>query len=257
MYSIVLMMALTNNSASPEAFTDEKPVNQTRYGNHLRTEAERGRRGGGCCGGGGGCSGYGGGCSGGGYYGGGRGGRRAYYGYGGNYNNGGYYGAPAYAQSFYGTPAYAQSFDQGFQQPIRGDYQSFYAGPADRQQSMPARLMVFIQPDAQLTIDDTTTSAMGPIREFQSPPLQPGKEYSYTLKAQVRGADGQPRTVTKQVNVGAGMVTQATLDGRNVGADQDRRDNNRRDENRRDDNRQNDNRRQENRPEKINRIPQQ
>jgi uncharacterized protein (TIGR03000 family) len=188
MYSIVLMMALTNNGANPEAPVAEVG-SKARYGNHLQTEQYRGRRRG-CCGGG--CSGYGGCSGGGGCYGGG-GGRRGY----------------AYDYAPEGYYAYDQA--PGMQ---ARDYQAFYAGPNDRDRDMPARLQVFLPPQARLTIDGTTTQQTGSSRDFETPTLRAGKNFTYTLRAEVPGMDGQPQTITKKVDVRAGMVTQTVMDPR-------------------------------------------
>lgn len=47
----------------------------------------------------------------------------------------------------------------------------------------PARIRVFIPAPAQLTIDDALTSQTGEERVFVTPPLQPGRKFTYTLKA--------------------------------------------------------------------------
>jgi uncharacterized protein (TIGR03000 family) len=209
MYSIVLMMALTNNGANPEV-----PVAQAgpkaSYGNQLQTEQYRGRRRG-CCGGGGGCYGGGGGCSGGGgCYGGGGGGRRGY--------------------AYDAAPGGYYAYDQGYPQGMVGanmqqqDYQAFYAGPEDRDRDMPARLQIFLPPQARLTIDGTTTQQTGSSREFESPSLRAGKSFTYTLRAEMPGPDGQAQTITRKVNVRPGMVTRTVLDMRAARNDRDRDD---------------------------------
>jgi uncharacterized protein (TIGR03000 family) len=79
---------------------------------------------------------------------------------------------------------------------------------------MPARIVVFTHPDARLTIDGTNTQQMGNVREFESPALKAGREFTYTLRAQMPGPDGQMQTVTRKVNVRPGMVTRTVLDPR-------------------------------------------
>ena len=44
-------------------------------------------------------------------------------------------------------------------------------------------LDVHLPPSAELWFDDTRTNLKGPYREFETPPLAPGKTYAYTLKA--------------------------------------------------------------------------
>ncbi|MGE3804993.1 MAG: TIGR03000 domain-containing protein [Gemmataceae bacterium] len=47
----------------------------------------------------------------------------------------------------------------------------------------PAQLRVFLPPDATLEIEGYTPKATGTERLFESPPLEPGKNYFYTLRA--------------------------------------------------------------------------
>jgi uncharacterized protein (TIGR03000 family) len=43
-------------------------------------------------------------------------------------------------------------------------------------------------------------------RQFLSPPLPPGRTFSYTLRAVWTGRDGRPVEVTRVVQVGAGKA---------------------------------------------------
>lgn len=47
----------------------------------------------------------------------------------------------------------------------------------------PARLKVYLPADAVLHVDGAQTQATGEIRNFVSPPLQPGRKFVYTLRA--------------------------------------------------------------------------
>ena len=54
------------------------------------------------------------------------------------------------------------------------------------------------------------TSSTSALRTFVTPPLDPAKAYSYTLKAEaVR--DGRTVSTTKEITVRAGQETDATL----------------------------------------------
>lgn len=181
------------------------------------------------CGGGyasGGCSGYGGG---GGYaYGG---------GYGGHYAGlSGWSGASTYAGSYgitlpggwsqnmttqYGSfgPTYTS---QGVVMPYvqgsaPGAYQAYYAGDQGGAAGNAATLIVEMPADARLTIDGTETQQRGQTRTFVTPPLQPGKEYTYTLKAS--GSGGQD--ASKQVTVRPGQETRVSLDMNNRNRSED------------------------------------
>ena len=138
------------------------------------------------------------------------------------------------------APGGYYAYDQGANAPgmmqPQQDYQAFYAGPDDRDRDMPARLQVFLPPQARLTIDGTRTEQTGSSREFETPSLRAGKNFVYTLRAEVPGPDGQPQTITKKVNLRSGMVTRTVMDMRAVRNDRD-----------------GDNRREERRPEESGR----
>jgi uncharacterized protein (TIGR03000 family) len=50
-------------------------------------------------------------------------------------------------------------------------------------EAKPAKLIVRLPANAKLVIDDTATKSTGSVRSFETPPLEVGKKYSYTLKA--------------------------------------------------------------------------
>jgi uncharacterized protein (TIGR03000 family) len=152
----------------------------------------------GCYGGGYGCRGGGYGCYGGGYgcYGGGYGCHGGGYGcsagYGGAGCCGGYGGRPA-APPVPPAPAPTEK--------PKGEA----LGPA------PATIIVGLPAGATLTIDDTPTSTTSANRVFQTPPLQGGYEYFYTLKAEAM-QDGKPVQVTNRITVRAGETTRVRLE---------------------------------------------
>jgi len=150
---------------------------------------------------------------GGGFYGG--------YGYGG-YGYGGY-GYPSYGYGYSQPYYYDSGFGYGYSQPyydstyMTPSYntagysnfnntmptQSFYQGPNGQQGVM---LTVTVPaPDAQLWVGDTPlTQQTGTERVFQSPPLSPGSNYYYTLKARWM-ENGQPVERERTVNVQPGQ----------------------------------------------------
>jgi uncharacterized protein (TIGR03000 family) len=150
----------------------------------------------GCYGGGYGChGGYGYGCYGGGYgcYGGG-------YGcYGGGYGDG-YYGGGS--GGWFGQPA-----------PM-GPMGPTPMKPEDKKPvgevSAPATLIVNLPAEAKLLVDGNVTKSTSSERVFVSPALIPGQLYNYTLTAQFT-RDGLPVTVTKTVQVRAGLETRVTI----------------------------------------------
>jgi uncharacterized protein (TIGR03000 family) len=65
-------------------------------------------------------------------------------------------------------------------------------------------LQVKLPADAILFIEEYRTRATGELRRFQSPPLTPGKQFTYTLKATWK-EDGKDKTVTRDIKVRAGQ----------------------------------------------------
>jgi uncharacterized protein (TIGR03000 family) len=174
MYSIVLMMALTGSADAPA------------LGHHGC---------GGCCGGCYGCSGcYGccGGCYGGGYV------------YSGCYGScyGGCWGGYMMPAAPAGAP---EKPPEKMPKPTDGkDKKDEASVPA------PATIVVSLPADAKLAIDDHLTASTSEARVFVSPELAPGKDFTYTLKAEIM-RDGQKLTATERVSVRAGQETRVSL----------------------------------------------
>jgi uncharacterized protein (TIGR03000 family) len=122
-----------------------------------------------------------------------------YRGYGYGYSPGYYYATPTYAVNplsyYYATPA--------VQTPMTRVDQSFYSGPEAAQQF--ATLTVVVPTaDAQLWFGDTAMTQQGTQRVFQSPALEQGKNFTYTIKARWM-ENGQAVDRQRQVNVQAGQ----------------------------------------------------
>jgi uncharacterized protein (TIGR03000 family) len=194
MYSVVLLAALTTSVDLPDR-------GGCRGG---------GRRGGGCCGCYGGGMGYGyGGCMGMGMgmgYGGCMGMGMGYGGCMGMGYGGGCMGMGGYGMGLMGGGMILQGATQQSGEKIK-------TAPKGKDESMlpaPATIVVELPADAKLLIDNAATNSTGGSRAFQSPTLSPGKDYHYTLKAEVV-RDGKPVQVERVVDVKAGQITQVTL----------------------------------------------
>jgi len=74
----------------------------------------------------------------------------------------------------------------------------------------PARIIVKVAEGATLTVDGHATKSTAAVRTFQSPALQPGRTFTYTLQAEVV-KDGEKVVVTKKVEVEAGKTTNVDL----------------------------------------------
>ena len=74
----------------------------------------------------------------------------------------------------------------------------------------PATIVVSLPADAKLMIDDEATTSTSAQRVFVSPNLPKGKEFHYTLKAEIV-VNGKPTVVTERVAVKAGEESRITL----------------------------------------------
>jgi uncharacterized protein (TIGR03000 family) len=94
--------------------------------------------------------------------------------------------------------------------PIAGDTtSSMYYNP-DPNAGRRATIVVHMPADAKLTVDGKATRATSAVRRFVTPPLESGQGYHYILKAEI-DRDGEPRAVTKRVDVRAGGNEEVTL----------------------------------------------
>jgi len=147
-------------------------------------------------------------------------------GYGLSYGNPGYMSGYGYGYNpWYGSSGYSVPQWTGQTNPYAyGQYNVMpgynYSVPSDAaalgQQSgvtqamyqsgnAPARVMVIVPaPDAQVFFGDTATQQTGTaMREFVSPPLEPGKQFQYEIRAQWKQGD-QSKEEKKTVDVQAG-----------------------------------------------------
>jgi uncharacterized protein (TIGR03000 family) len=70
--------------------------------------------------------------------------------------------------------------------------------------SRPALIDVFLPAEATLAFQGVSTSQTGAAREFQSPPLEPGRTYTYDVRATWKSDDGQEVTRNRRLTVRAG-----------------------------------------------------
>ena len=214
MYSVVLMVALTSGSATPDWH---------RYG--------------GCCGCYSGCYGCGGGCYGGCY---GCGGGCFGGGYGDGHDDG--YGAPPSPGSMvpgdgmighgdgYGAPTYPGSIvpGNGMIAPGTGVYPGSTGTPTGQPLGTPtenkgkdrdkngqgmlsatkAQLVVELPAGAKLFVDDIPVKATEGLRTFDTPALEPGQPYYYMVRIEMM-QDGKPVSETRRIIVRAGQVSRA------------------------------------------------
>jgi uncharacterized protein (TIGR03000 family) len=81
----------------------------------------------------------------------------------------------------------------------------------EKEINAPATIQVSLPADAKLTIDDAATTSTSANRTFATPTLETGKEFFYTLTAEVV-RDGKTYTATRRVAVKAGELTNVNIE---------------------------------------------
>ncbi len=71
----------------------------------------------------------------------------------------------------------------------------------------PATIVVTLPAEAKLSVDGTATTSTSDRRVLQTPVLETGSDYVYTLRAEVV-RDGQTMVETQQITVRAGETTE-------------------------------------------------
>lgn len=117
----------------------------------------------------------------------------------------GYGYAPDY---YYATPGYAVNPTYYYAQPAvitppARAVQSFYSGPEEAQQ-VAAVTVVVPTADTQVWFGNTPTTQQGMERLFHSPALEPGKNFTYNVKARWT-ENGKAVERERQVRVQAGQ----------------------------------------------------
>lgn len=124
--------------------------------------------------------------------------------YGYNYYPYSYYGSGR--STFFGPPdIYANG------EGVPSEVRSFYPPDAAVNVAAPvATVRLYVPADAQVWFDGSATKQTGSGRAFTSPPLEPGKTYSYDVKAQWI-EDGKTVVKTRTVTVQAGRTTEVDM----------------------------------------------
>src|SRR5262249_17728011 len=85
------------------------------------------------------------------------------------------------------------------------------------QESATATIALTLPDDATLMFDDHATRQTGPTRTFNTPPLPPGRDFTYDLRVSVV-RDGRTVSRTARVIVQAGQTTDVDLRGVDMSA---------------------------------------
>ncbi len=132
------------------------------------------------------------------------------YGYSGGYapSYGGYSYAPSTGYIEQGGIPGTAYIDQGNPgvalAPADSSRESLYYGPEAADNT--ARLRILVPANAKVWVGGQETGQSGQEREFGSPPLTPGKSYTYEVKARWMQA-GEPKEQTRKVKVIANRTT--------------------------------------------------
>jgi len=128
---------------------------------------------------------------------------RPYYGYGalgyGGLGYGGYGGYGGYAP-YYGGPAYAS-----YAAPVTDPGYIAPAVASNPQESPDnaAHLQFNVPEGAEVWFDSTLTKQTGSVREYTSPPLSPGRRFTYKISVRYRDANGKEINDTRPIHVRA------------------------------------------------------
>jgi uncharacterized protein (TIGR03000 family) len=103
--------------------------------------------------------------------------------------------------AYYGSSEDATPYDSG-------GYSSLTPSPPGYQSAPPAadnaaQVTLTVPPGARVSFGGAPTTSTGPVREYVSPALTPGKQYAYEVQARWND-NGQEVTQTQQVEVSAG-----------------------------------------------------
>jgi uncharacterized protein (TIGR03000 family) len=140
-----------------------------------------------------------------------------------NGSNWSYYGtsggSSSYAPSAYSGPA-ATPEGYSYAAPSADYYDGAYAnrplapnnysyGAYSPSAENVASIRLAVPADARVWFDNKATNQRGQTRDFQSPPLAPGRQYVYDVKVSWRDKDGKEITRTRQLSLSANSAVSA------------------------------------------------
>src|SRR5262249_6232093 len=100
------------------------------------------------------------------------------------------------------------TYDSTTYVPSTSTYQSSYYSPA--QSNNVATVTVTVPPNAEVWFNGTYMTQTGAVRQFTSPPLTPGRNYTYRVTARGR-ANGQQVVQSRDLAVTAGGYATITF----------------------------------------------
>jgi uncharacterized protein (TIGR03000 family) len=104
----------------------------------------------------------------------------------------------------YASPGYPSApIDRGIYGTILDPAFAGSRSSAVPARSVPAIVMVTVPTNAKVWFDDNPTMSTGTVRQYNTPPLQPGGSYTYTIRA-TWDVDGKPVSQTQAATVTPG-----------------------------------------------------
>jgi uncharacterized protein (TIGR03000 family) len=126
-----------------------------------------------------------------------------------HYGRGHYHSYRSYGHRYYGHRSYGHRYWNRFNCYVAPTY---YCPPAPPPcQDNVARIRVLVPAGARVWVDNQETTQLGTDRSFDSPPLTPGKEYTYNVTARWNCPDGKEAVKTRQVDVQANAAVSVDL----------------------------------------------
>jgi uncharacterized protein (TIGR03000 family) len=127
--------------------------------------------------------------------------------HGGYYHHGGYYPGIYLGLGGYGYgygPSYYPDYSYG--EPGSSYYYApSVLPPAPTQDTTRALIEVRVPAEAEIWFEGDKTSQTGSVRQFVTPPVTPGKMFTYDIRARWTGADGKPVDLQRSVQFQAGQ----------------------------------------------------
>jgi len=118
---------------------------------------------------------------------------------------------PAQPRPLPASPETSRVVRQPAAGPETADRPAVERGREQPDEKAPATIVVSLPAEAKLTINHTPSRSTATTRRFVTPPLPSGKDFYYTLKAEVV-RDGQPVEMTRRVTVRAGAETRVAFE---------------------------------------------
>src|SRR5262249_7363483 len=118
----------------------------------------------------------------------------------------------SYPYTDYGYDSYGDVPDYGYSDSYGPDAGQDY-GPMPRYADTSSRVTISAPRGAEVWVDGNSIGSISSTKAFRTPPLDPDRQYRYTVRATWTGADGRSVTQTQDVIFPAGKGVAVTFPG--------------------------------------------